>query len=439
MSHKILLIEDDDRLRRILQLVLLDAGYAVQTATDGEEGIKLWQQSQPDVVLTDLKMQPVDGLAVLNFGKNNAPSTPIIILTAFGTVETAVLAMKEGAFDYLTKPVDNLELLEIITEALNTRQEDDAAHKELLGSSPAMEQIKQNIKRFASTDSSILINGESGTGKELAARAIHQASENRSGPFIRVNCAAIPRDLMESELFGHIQGAFTGATADRQGAFTRADGGTIFLDEIGDLPLELQPKLLHAVEEKMITPVGSEKAKQINVKILSATNQDLKEMLDQKTFREDLYYRLNTVHLHMPPIRERGGDISLLLDHFLHLFCTKFDKPQLTLASESSKLLHACPWPGNVRELKNVIEWAVLSCEEREIKPEHLPSAIQEQRQQARSPRGPASANLHDRERQFITKVLQECSWNQSEAARTMGISRNTLRYRIKKYGINRN
>lgn len=438
MTHKILLIEDDDRLRRILQLVLLDAGYDVQTAADGQEGIDKWQQWQPQIVLTDLKMEPVDGMAVLNFGKNHDAQTPIIILTAFGTVETAVLAMKDGAFDYLTKPVDNLELLAIVAEALESQQLLTEDKNELIGSSAVMLKIQQDIKRFASTDSSVLISGESGTGKELAARGIHQASQHPDGPFIRVNCASIPHELMESELFGHTQGAFTGATTDREGAFSRADGGTLFLDEIGDLPLSLQPKLLHAVEEKTITPVGSGKTKQINVKILSATNQDLKKMLAKKTFREDLYYRLNIVHLHMPPLRQRDGDLSLLIDHFLHMFGKKFTKPQIMLTPETSKLLHAFTWPGNVREVKSVIERAVLSCEESTIKPEHLPSSIQAARQVDRRKAVVVSTDLQDREQQLITTVLEDCNWNQSEAAKRLGVTRNTLRYRIKKYGINK-
>lgn len=438
MKNKILLIEDDNRLRRILQLVLQDAEYEVQTAADGQEGIAIWQKWQPDVVLTDLKMQPVDGMAVLAFGKDYDARTPIVILTAFGTVETAVLAMKEGAFDYLTKPVDNHELLVIMAEALESRQAPAQDAKELIGKSTIMQKVQEDIKRFASTDSSVLISGESGTGKELAARAIHQASQHPLGPFIRVNCAAIPHELLESELFGHVKGAFTGATTDREGAFSRADGGTIFLDEIGDLPLELQPKLLHAVEEKTISPVGSGKTQKIKVKILSATNRNLGKMLAEKTFREDLYYRLNTVPLHMPPVRQRDGDLALLIDHFLGIFSKKFAKPHIMLTPESSKLLQAFTWPGNVREVKSVIERAVLSCEETTIKPEHLPSTIQMACQVDRRKRVPVSTDLQDREEQLITTVLQDCNWNQSNASKRLGITRNTLRYRIKKYGISK-
>ncbi len=439
MKKKILLIEDDDRLRRILQLVLQGADYNVQTAADGREGIAAWQQEEPDAVLTDLKMVPVDGLAVLAFGKKHAPQIPIVILTAFGTVETAVSAMKDGAFDYLTKPVDNDKLLSIVEKALVSNPSRTDSTRELLGSSAVMRKVQHDISIFAATDSSVLISGESGTGKELAARAIHRASRHAKGPFIRVNCAAIPADLIESELFGHVKGAFTGATTSREGAFASAAHGTIFLDEIGDLPLDLQPKLLHAVEEKSITPVGSNRATTIKVKIVSASNQNLSRMINEKTFRQDLYYRLNRVHLHMPPVRERKEDLQLLLDHYLQLFCKNLEKEQINFAPESIVLLHSHPWPGNVREIKNVIERAVLSCDgENTITPTQLPSSICSGNTANPKQRGEESTDLNDRERQLIVTVLQDCHWNQSEAARALGITRNTLRYRIKKYSISR-
>ena len=437
MKNTILLIEDDDRLRRTLQLVLQGAGYEVQTAEDGREGIAAWQEQQPEAVLTDLKMKPVDGLAVLAFGKKHSPQTPIIFLTAFGTVETAVSAMKDGAFDYLTKPVDNNALLSIIAEAMSSRQPTTGTFEELIGTSTAMKNVQKNINFFAVTDSSVLISGESGTGKELAARAIHKASAHPEGPFIRLNCAAIPAELMESELFGHVQGAFTGAVSNRDGAFSKADGGTLFLDEIGDLPLVLQSKILHAVEDKTITAIGSNTVKTVKVKILSASNQDLVQMIAAGTFRRDLYYRLNRVHLHMPPVRERKGDIELLLDHFLQLFCRSIQRNQITFSRESLGLLQGYPWPGNVREIKNIVERAVLTCEEGdEITPVHLPSSIRKNKQAGAQQTAATSTDLNEREQQLIAAVLQDCSWNQSAAARKLGITRNTLRYRIKKYGI---
>jgi DNA-binding NtrC family response regulator len=438
MSKKILLIEDDDRLRRILQLVLTDAGYDVHTAADGREGISAWSAYNPKVVVTDLKMEPLDGLAVLNWGQIHAPQVPIIILTAFGTVETAVSAMKNGAFDYLTKPVDNDELLDVIRDALTEEKTEATGEEALLGNSEALKKIESSIRLFASTDSSVLITGESGTGKELAARAIHRLSPMADGPFIRVNCAAIPRELMESELFGHTKGAFTSAVNDRKGAFQQAHEGTLFLDEIGDLPLELQPKLLHAVEEKTVVPVGSGNEHPVNVKILSATNQNLEHMIADKTFRRDLYYRLNTVHLHMPPVRDRPDDLELYLEHFLKLYSRKFDRPQPAISESARTLLRAYSWPGNVREIRNVMERAVLTCRSEVITPELLPSALHQSEEKTEVKTALLSTDLLQQERALITKVLHDCDWNQSKAARELGISRNTLRYRIKKYGISK-
>ncbi len=440
MKQTILLIEDDHRLRRILQLVLQSAGHEVLTAADGQEGITIWKRREPDAVLTDLKMEPVDGLAVLAFGKQHAPQVPIIMLTAFGSVQTAVLAMKDGAFDYLTKPVDNDELLLILANAMTARQPSAENVRELIGASAGMHKVQHNIRIFAASNSSVLISGESGTGKELAARAIHEASIHSEGPFVRVNCAAIPAELIESELFGHIRGAFTGASSNREGAFNKADGGTIFLDEIGDLPLALQPKLLHAVDEKTITPVGSSTAKAIKVKILSASNRNLAEMITEKTFRQDLYYRLNRVHLHLPPVREREGDIALLLDYFLQLFCKKLQRTETTFTRESITILNKYPWPGNVREIKNVIERAILSCDgEKQITPAHLPSSISTGQLATENQKVQTSTDLFKQEQNLITTVLQDCEWNQSKAAKALGITRNTLRYRIKKYGIHKN
>ena len=282
MTHHILLIDDEQRLLRILSLFLTDQGFKVTTAQDGQEGIDLLNRISPDIIISDMKMEPVDGLAVLKFCRLNKPEIPFLLLTAYGSVETAVTAMKYGAFDFMTKPVDHAALLDVIDQALTTRPKETAAMDALIGSSGQMEKIKSDIALFASTDSSVMITGESGTGKEIAARAIFLASSRKKGPFVKVNCAAIPRELIESELFGHKKGAFTGAVQDRTGAFRKADKGVLFLDEIGDLPLEMQPKLLHAVEEKTITPVGSGKTIPVSVKILSATNLKLETMVHEK-------------------------------------------------------------------------------------------------------------------------------------------------------------
>ena len=301
MNPKILIIEDEARMRRLLELVLQEPGYDVQSAADGQEGILRWKEWQPDVVLSDMKMPKMGGLEVLRYRNVNFPDTPFILLTAFGTVSTAVAAMKEGAFDYLTKPVDNNHVLELVARALEAQVARATASSRIIGTSSVIEKLKRDIATVARIDSSVLITGESGTGKELTAKAIHETYTAKEAPFIRVNCPAIPKDLIESELFGHRRGAFTGAIEDRKGAFAAANGGTLFLDEIGDLPLSLQPKLLHAVEQKQVTPVGGTNPQTVRVKIISATNRDLEAMVDTGAFRRDLYYRLNALQLQLPP------------------------------------------------------------------------------------------------------------------------------------------
>ncbi len=437
MKGKVLLIEDERKLRRVLELVLEEAGYSVKTAADGSAGIACLERWEPDVVVTDLKMKPAGGTEVLKFRNQRYPAIPCIILTAFGSVATAVEAMKMGAYDFLTKPVDHNQLLEVVDQAMSEKIRKEAHVYKLLGNSAAMKKVRDEIRVLASTDSAVLIQGESGTGKELAARAIHAASPRRKGPFVRINCASIPKDLLESELFGHKKGAFTGATEDRKGVFTIADGGVLFMDEIGDLPLDLQPKLLHAVEEKEILPVGGRQAQKVSVKILSATNLDLQEMVDNKRFRMDLFYRLNTMVLNMPPLRERKEDVAVLAEHFVSIFCEQLGSRKLTISQAAMDTLHEYYWPGNVRELRNVMERAVLVCRGDEITPEHLPESIQ-----AKCPvkdvAKKSSLDLIAKEQEMLVRALEECRWNQSEAARKLNITRSALRYRLKKYGIGR-
>jgi two-component system NtrC family response regulator len=437
MKPEILIIEDEKRLLRILKLVLEDNGYQVRTAQDGQQGIDAWTRWNPEVVLTDLKMEPVNGMEVLKFGRLNFPDIPLIILTAFGSIEMAVTAMKKGAFDFLSKPVDHQQLLEIIAQALVIKKKEPASLKKLIGSSVIMEKIKKNILLFASTDSSVMINGESGTGKEIAARAIYQASDRRKGPFIKVNCAAIPRELIESELFGHKKGSFTGALKDRKGAFIQADQGVLFLDEIGDLPIELQPKLLHAVEEKTITPIGSSTAIPVSIKILSATNLNLEAMVKEKKFRADLFYRLNTVCLKMPALREKPTDIHELALFFVEKFCHEFKKPILKIADTAMQALETYPWPGNIRELKNLMERAVLTCEQDTITRDILPETLHTQKMSLVSEKiQDHGFDMAAQEQNLLMAALEFCRWNQSNTANKLGITRSALRYRLQKYGI---
>ena len=437
MSAKILILEDEARMRRLLELVLREPGYQVQTAADGHQGITIWKQWQPDLILSDLKMPKMDGLEVLRFRNAHFPSVPFILLTAFGTVETAVAAMKDGAFDYLTKPVDNNQVLELVARALATTGSLAENKQEMIGSSAVMQKLRRDITMVAETDSSVLITGESGTGKELVAKAIHRAYAGQKSPFVRVNCPAIPKDLLESELFGHLRGAFTGAIENRKGAFASANGGTLFLDEIGDLPLDLQPKLLNAVEQKQVTPVGGSQPVQVRVKILAATNCNLKDMIAQGRFRQDLFYRLNTLHLHLPPLRQRSEDIEELARHFLIEFAKQYGKRPLSLDKTALASMQKYDWPGNIRELRNILERGCLKCHGEVFTADLLPDAVRHGEMLAEDRLSPdKSFDLADRERELIVRVLEQCHWNQSRSAQKMGITRNTLRYRMKKYGI---
>jgi two-component system NtrC family response regulator len=444
MERRILIIEDEERMRRLLELVLVEQGYLVKTAGDGMEGMALWQIMQPDVVLTDLKMPKADGLEVLDFRNQQFQQVPLIVLTAFGTVQSAVTAMKQGAYDYLTKPVDNKHLIEVVARAITdienkkgVSQICEAQPGRMIGSSLVMKKVYEDIVMIGCTRMSVLITGESGTGKELVAKAIHTHSKRPDSPFIRVNCAAIPRDLLESELFGHLRGAFTGAVNNRKGAFVLADGGTLLLDEIGDLPLELQPKILHAVEEKSVTPVGAAKPQTVDVKIIAATNHNLDEMVESGLFRSDLYYRLNTFHFPLPPLRKRGKDLVELIEYFLELFCQEQHKRLPAVSDEALKLLHRYLWPGNIRELRNVLERIVLTCKKSTITAEMLPKKIRSQTP-AKKKNGMESFDLPAQEKRLIVAALEQCGWNKSKSARKLSISRNTLRYRMKKYDINR-
>lgn len=443
-EKRILIIEDEQRMRHLLELVLTDEGYSVKSAIDGMEGMVMWQLFQPHVVVTDLKMPRADGLEILDFRNQQYQQVPLIILTAFGTVRSAVTAMKQGAFDYLTKPIDNEYLIQVIARAIRDTDNRERVSRvsdfhpdRMIGSSPVMKRVHEDIALVAGTRMSILITGESGTGKELVAKAIHAGSGRVDRPFIRVNCAAIPRDLLESELFGHCKGAFTGAINSRKGAFFLADGGTLFLDEIGDLPLELQPKLLHAVEEKSVTPVGSCSARTVDVKIIAATNRDLDQMVDDGLFRTDLYYRLNKFHFSLPPLRKRGKDLFELVEFFLDLFCRQQGHQSLGIDAESMRLLHNYSWPGNIRELRNVLERLVLTCRDCTITVDMLPEKILSGATVKRNDASD-SYKLPVHEKQLILDALAQSGWNQSECARLLGVSRNTLRYRIRKYQINR-
>ena len=446
MKHKILVIDDDTSLRRVLEYNLQEEGYEVQTASSGEEGLYRFGQSQPGLVITDMKMSGMDGLMVLKSIKERSAETLVIIITAFGTVDVAVEAMKAGAHDYITKPFNRDELKLTVKKALefsglaqeNKRLKNELSDKSdfrtMIGTSKEMEKVFDVIRKVSDTEASVLITGESGTGKELVARSIHANSSRRDAPFVAINCAAIPRDLLESELFGHVKGAFTGAVRDKTGKFQLADGGTLFLDEVGDLPVELQPKLLRALQEREVERVGGTKAEKLDVRVLSATNLDVDKATAEGTFREDLYYRLSVIPIHLPPLRDRRKDIPVLIRHF----CNKHGGEKISFHQDAMETLVRYPWPGNVRELENTVERLLIMRDGNVITAEGLPDKFRV----SSAPAG-AVVNLPDEgypleqlEREVVVAALERNSWNQTAAARFLRIPRHTLVYRIEKYGI---
>jgi len=452
MKSTILVVDDDASLRRVLEYNLQDAGYQVFSAAGGEEGLALFAEEAPALVISDMKMPSMDGMQLLKAIKERSPETLVIMVTAFGTIDIAVDAMKAGAYDYITKPFNRDELRLTVAKALkfsgltveNRRLKDELADKTdyhtIIGSSKAMGRVFEIVRKVADTEASILLTGESGTGKELVARSIHQLSGRRHAPFIAINCAAIPRDLLESELFGHVKGAFTGAIKDKTGKFQLADGGTLFLDEVGELPIELQPKLLRALQEKVIVPVGGTKEQRLDVRIVAATNLDMDKALSEATFREDLYYRLAVIPIHLPSLRERPEDINLLLRYF----CKKHQADAVVFDAGATAALNVYGWPGNVRELENLVERLMIMRSSDVITVIDLPDKILSGglMSDASSNSGKVvnlpigGYSLEQLEREVVTEALEQNSWNQTAAARFLRIPRHTLIYRMEKYGI---
>jgi len=448
---KILVIDDDESLRRVLEYNLAQEGYAVLTAASGEQGLELLKKESADLVVTDVRMAGMDGLQVMEEVRKLDPSIQVIILTAFGTIEMAVEAMKAGAFHYISKPFNRDELKLTIRKALELKalEKENVVLRQALKSrndleniiaeSPSMQQIVEMIRRVAPTETTVLVLGESGTGKELVARAIHGLSPRGRGPFVAVNCAAIPENLLESELFGHVRGAFTGAIRDRVGKFEAADGGSIFLDEIGEMRPDLQVKILRCLEERSLERVGDNQPIHIDVRVLAATNKDLGKAIQSGEFREDLYYRLNVVPLSIPPLRERREDVRALTQHFLKSLGAP---PRLTIAPDAFRALETYDWPGNVRELENALERALIFHRGDTITSADLPENIRTPRAKE-SPALPSSLpetglSLEEVEKELILRALQKHDWNQSRAARYLGITRHTLLYRMEKHAIAR-
>jgi two-component system response regulator GlrR len=426
----VLLVDDDKDLLQLIAMRLTAAGYAVTAVQSGEAALTALAVSRPRVVVTDLRMQGMDGMALFDAIHHDSPSLPVVILTAHGTIPEAVTATRRGVFSFLTKPFEPKVLLDTVAEAMRLSSvpggEVEGWRAELLTRSPAMEDLLSQARRVAASDASVCIFGASGTGKELLARAIHRASPRAEAPFVAVNCGAIPEGLLESELFGHKKGSFTGAVADRRGLFQAAQGGTLFLDEIGDMPLPLQVKLLRALEERRVRPVGAHQDFDVDVRVIAATHRKLEERIASGEFREDLYYRLNVVKLYIPTLAERREDIPLLANEFLTRLGTRYRRGRLSLSPEATQLLVSAPWPGNVRQLLNVIEQAVALAAT-EVIPESLVRQALDAGDTMLTPLDEARRAF---ERDYLVRILKITGGNVTKAARLAGRNRTEF-YRL--------
>jgi len=454
---RILVVEDDGSMRQFLSILLSREGHEVTLADSGEEGLRRLEEQEFDLVLTDLRLGEVDGLQVLARARRLARETQVVVLTAFATTETAVSAMKAGAYDYVMKPFRVDALQEVIKKALEKRElllENQALRRQidrrygvgnLIGNSPAIRKVYDLIEKVARTRSNVLVAGESGTGKELVAKAIHYNSPRGDQPLVTLNCGAIPESLIESELFGHVRGSFTGAFANKRGFFEEADNSTLFLDEIGELSLALQVKLLRVLQERKIKPVGGTKEKEVDVRLICATNRDLEEEVRQGRFREDLYYRINVIGIQIPPLRERLEDVPALAVHFIDRFARENGRPPLEITPRVLSALGRYAYPGNVRELENILERAVALSSEGVIDLELLPEAVVSstavsgqclQGLEIPDEGIDLEAIVGELEQDLLLKALRRARGVRKEAARLLGITFRSIRYRLDKYGI---
>jgi two-component system response regulator PilR (NtrC family) len=455
---RILIVDDEQSLREFLEIFLEQEGYEVATAKGGRDAVKRMEAGEEfDIVLTDLMMPEVSGMGVLETVKERFPDTEVLMMTAYATADTAIEAMKKGAYDYVQKPFKVEELRVIIEKALGqrrlveeNRQLRAQVHRQysfhnLVGRSEAMQRVFGIIERVADTRTSVLLTGESGTGKELIARALHHNSSRRDKPMVTVNCGAIPENLIESELFGHLKGAFTGAHANKVGMFKAAEAGTLFLDEIGELPMQMQVKLLRALQERRVRPVGANEEQAVDVRVIAATNQDLEQSIRQGRFREDLYYRLNVIRVEVPPLRERKSDIPLIAHHFLRRFARELGKPVDDFQPDALQALLGYRFPGNVRELENTIERAVTFETSNRIQLESLPPHLVGKGADERAlssfgelPPGGLDLEglLSECEKQMLMQAIDRTGGNRTEAAKLLGITFRSIRYKLDKYRI---
>lgn len=456
---RILLVEDKDSLRQMLATAIRKEGHTVDEASDGLQATEKVRKQPYHLVITDLRLPTLSGLDILKTQKEIDPTIPVLIMTAYGTIEEAVEAMKQGAFDFLPKPVDMSHLFLLIGRALEQRrlllenillkEEFQRAYgiPKIIGESTAIQTISREIQRVAPTDATVLLTGESGTGKEVFSRAIHQISPRRDKPFVTVNCAAIPHTLIENELFGHEKGSYTGATSRKIGKFELADQGTIFLDEIGELHVSVQAKVLRVIEEQSFERIGGLETIRINTRVVAATNRDLQELVEKKEFREDLFFRLSVFPIHIPPLRERMSDVRLLAQFFVDKFSNDLHRHGLTLSPEAARSLEEYSWPGNVRELQNTIERAVILSDGKQIRPEDLNFAFQNRRalqddelvhmlDLSGTLSEVSSRASRSAERLKIKQALEISNWNKTRASELLDISYKTLLNKVKEYGL---
>ena len=449
MNKTILVIDDDPSLRRVTEYNLTSSGFHVLTADSGQAGLDIFETREPDLVVSDVKLGDISGLEVLEKIKNISPEIPVIIITAFGSIEMAVKAMNNGAFNFIAKPFDRETLIRSCEKALELRGLRSRTRmlthevnrltgtEGIISASSVMKELLETASRAAGSEATVLISGESGTGKEVLARLIHQNSPRNNGPMVAVNCAAIPSTLLESELFGHVRGAFTGAVKDRKGHFMTASGGTLFLDEIGDLAMDVQVKLLRAIQERQIQPVGAEKSQDVDIRIIAATNLDLQERILREEFRKDLFYRLSVIPLFIPPLRERPEDIPALAAHFLK----KFNAPaDVRFHEDALAAMKSYTWPGNIREMQNIVERCTILRKSTVIHMDDLALSGNEPLPDGLNPVIPDEGiSLEEVEKAYVLNALKKADQNRSKAARLLKIPRHILLYRLEKYGLTSN
>lgn len=444
MSRNVLVIDDERTLADNISKYLARSGFHVETAYSGQDGLAKCKSSTPNLVLLDLRLGDMDGVEVLKQIRHSSGATKVILMTAFGSINIAVDAMKAGADEFLTKPIVLKRLGDLVQDMLGLNTEASVAPGSedylscIIGESPAIRTMKDRVRALLANENalSVLITGETGTGKELLAKAIHYGSKRSGGPFIEVNCTALPENLIESELFGHEKGAFTGAPTRKIGLFEAASGGTLFLDEIGDMPMPLQAKLLKAIEDKEVRPVGAIQSRKVDVRIVAATNCPIEHLVSGNRLRSDLYFRLNGFRIDSPPLLRRDQDVLLLADHFLDVQARCYQRPRPRLSPQTKQLLLSYSWPGNVRELRNVLEQAMLLTSGDVLGPEHLALPVASNPGSEGTVNAETEMNLRDSEKQLLLRALGKTGWNVTAAAKLLSVSRDTLRYRIKRFGI---